>query len=536
VLEEVKPMGSSFQIARTMSFGGTHRELSKAEYQNAIEMAQKQGSEETLKKIYLEQISAFVDTRLMESDEQARQYIENFLALDKSNAQVYASLGVVRFQERDYPGAIEAFQVSLGLEDDRATKEHSYSRSFVGIALLQTMFTIKDYDGMMSQIERYGASAIGFWFRENLDDTYFQRRVMYAARKTSKIDLLIKCYQQEINNGQLSEKDLQAIMNCDPAERARLKLRLRSTRLATSSMFRCYLGWLYQECLGQPKEAIELWKIAFFQRPEFLKLGKIYSSLFTDEIVPEMFARFSQLLYDKALQPDGGVDESMVTLLETLRQRQEDFRNLDTNCVELTNQRSLNLLLARLYWRCGRKEEAQKLLNEQFQRAVDILRDDIGWNDLYGYELLARVLFTNGQEEKAKLAASLTRFFYGGYNLEDNNAEDNEFGMGRPPPLTCAGWCTYSKGPRVGYETPLYACTTCANVVFCEGCHHSLRIQTGEDKIFVCNPNHDFLKSPAEGLECIKGDLITMNGKRQPFTAWLEEVQKEWKTGLYFQT
>ena len=52
----------------------------------------------------------------------------------------------------------------------------------------------------------------------------------------------------------------------------------------------------------------------------------------------------------------------------------------------------------------------------------------------------------------------------------------------------------------------------------------------------MCNRNHDFLKSPAEGLEYIKDGIITMNGEIQSFTAWFEEVQKEWTTGLYFQT
>jgi tetratricopeptide (TPR) repeat protein len=530
VLEEEKTMETSFQIARTMSYTGSFEELSISEYQDAIEMAQKQGSKDTLKKIYLEQISAFVDVRLMTFSEPARQFIENYIALDKSNAQVYASLGVVRFQDGDYSGAIEAFRMSLSLEGNRVRTV--YSPSIVGIALLETMFQMKDYDSMMSEIERYGTSTVGFWFRESIDETWFQRRVMYAARKAGKLDLLIKFYQQQISNSQLSEKDLRAIKDSDPGTRAQLKLSLRSTNLAISSMFRCYLGWLYHECLGQHDEAIELWKIAFFQRSQFIKLGNIISSSFAKYIIPQHFALFSQLLYQKALQPNGEVDGHIITLLESLRQRHQAFRDLDKYS-QITDQRNLNLLLARLYWRCGRKEEARKLLNDQFQRAIELLQDEIGWNDAYGYDLLARLLFSNGLEGKAKLAASLKRFFFCGYNVEGHTTEPSAYYQ---PQITCAGWCAYSDGPQVEYDSVLYACTTCTDVHFCEGCFDNLRNQTSEDKIFVCNRNHDFLKSPAEGLECIKDDMITMNGETQSFTTWFEEVQKEWKTGLYFQT
>lgn len=176
-----------------------------------------------------------------------------------------------------------------------------------------------------------------------------------------------------------------------------------------------------------------------------------------------------------------------------------------------------------------------KAANEHFERAVEILRDDISWNDAYGYELLARVLFINGQEGKAKTAASLKLFFYDGYNREDGSAtEAGANDPGRPLSVLC-GVCADSGGPKVEYDTPLYTCTTCTDVDLCKGCYDNLRNRTAEDRVFVCNPNHDFLKSPAEGLNCIKNDMMTINGGNRPIAAWLEEVQKEWKTGLYFQ-
>jgi hypothetical protein len=81
VLGEQKTMESSFQIARTISFNGMrsgsrYRQLSMIEYQIAIGMARQQGSESMVRRILLGQISAFVQIRIMRSDEQAQRYIE----------------------------------------------------------------------------------------------------------------------------------------------------------------------------------------------------------------------------------------------------------------------------------------------------------------------------------------------------------------------------------------------------------------------------------------------------------------------------
>lgn len=155
---------------------------------------------------------AFVDANTIEYCEPARQCVrqcaENYIALDKTNTQVYACLGEACFQDEDYSGAIEAFQTSLSLEGQVSMR---YSPSDAGIQLLDSMFMMKDYNGMMSQIDRYGSLTVGFWLRERLDDSGFLQRAMYAARESNKVDLLIECCQQQIENSQLSEKDLEAI-------------------------------------------------------------------------------------------------------------------------------------------------------------------------------------------------------------------------------------------------------------------------------------------------------------------------------------
>jgi tetratricopeptide (TPR) repeat protein len=538
VLGEQKTMESSFQIARTISFNGMrsgsrYRQLSMIEYQIAIGMARQQGSESMVRRILLGQISAFVQIRIMRSDEQAQRYIEEYIALDQSNALVHASLGVVRYQEGDYSGAIEAFQNSLDMEDDLETME--YSRSLVAIALLRTMFASKDFHGMMAQIKRFESSIGVSWIRESLDHAGFQRSLMYAGRKSGKTELLLECFQQGIDDSSLFQKGLQAMKNLNSAAVARLRLDLRSRNTATRSMFRCYLAWLHQECLGKYEEAINLWTIAFFQHPEFLKIGKIQrSAVLGHQIIPDMFGRFSQLLYDRAIRPNGGADDSIVAILERLRQREEAFHNLEADPFHLSDQQNMQQLLARLYWRSGRKEEARKLLDEQFQRVVATLVEDIGWGYNYGCQLLSRALFTNEQPAKAEMAASLTRFFKDGYNLGGDYTDNKDFVRRLPD---CAGWCTFIDGFEFMYDSIIYACTTCANVVFCEGCYQILHNpETAEEgKIYVCNSKHEFLKSPAEGLEKIENGMITMNGKEQTVEDWLDEVKKEWKMGLYFR-
>jgi tetratricopeptide (TPR) repeat protein len=557
-------MEMHFAIAKTVSFIDPDSEVATAEYQKAIEIAQKQGSEEVLKEFYLQQILAYVDVRLMDSSEYALKAIENYLELDKSNSKVFACMGVVRFQNGDNKGAIEAFQQSLELNK----RDHE-----VGIALLRTMFKMKDYDGMVSQIEHYGHLTVGFWLRESLESSE-HRMILYAARATNKLSLLIHCYEHEIQNTQLSDEDPEAMKDADPMEKARLTLRSRTRNTAASSMFRVYLGWLYLEFLGQSDKAFELWKTAFFQRSEFFNLGNLYSSLFATDIIPDFFALFSQLIYEKALDPDPEVSERMLSLLENLQRREKAFYELDE--YHMTDFRNMSLLLAKLYLKHGRKEEARKMLNEQFQRAIDILQDDIDWNDRSGYDVLAGLLFLNGQLENAKLAVSLKRFFASGFEAKLKGEEIGTPGHGRDnsyakdaerkeekvegqeqaqdntndddstasnegyvewwAQTTCAGWYVCKNDSVIPYGATAYTCTTCVNVDFCERCYDNLRNGTGKERLFVCNPSHDFIKTPPEGLERIKHQTITMNGKSVSFVNWLEEVRKEWRTGLCFKS
>ena len=525
--------------------------------------------DDVLKEFYLQQIMTYVDVRLIRANEHALEAIENYLKLDDSNARVLACLGVVRVENHDDKGAIEIFQKSLELNK----RDHQ-----VGIALLRTLFRMKDYEGMMSQIEHYGILTVGSWLRDSCNNVAEHKEIMYAARIVNKLDLVIKYYEHEIQNIQLSDEDLKEVKDADPVKTAQQTLQRRATRVAVSSMFRVYLGWLYLEILGQPDEAFGLWKTAFFQRSEFFNMGRRGHSGFASEIIPDFFALFSQLLYEKARSPDAEVAGQMIFHLEHLRRREKAFHELGAYHYG-TCLRNVNLLLARLHLKHGRKDEARKLLNDQFQCAIDILKDEIGWHDKFGYGALSALLFLNGQLKEAKVAASLVRFFKLGFDIEPKRRKDRTSehaqnksdidglepkdstseGQQLPPDnqddsvstvsdtgsydddiwfqTVCAGGFTCeNESMRIPYGATAYTCTTCAYVSFCETCYDSLRTVTGQRKLFVCSPSHDFIKTPPEGLEKIKDEKITMNNKSILIADWLVEVQKEWKTGLCFQS
>jgi len=255
-------MEMHFVIAKTISYVDPDSKVAIAESQKAIKMAQEQGSDDMLKEFYLQQIMAHVNVKFLIADKHALEAIENYLKLDdsNSNAKVFACLGVVRAKNSDYKGAVEQFQKSLELNK----RDHE-----VGICLLHTLFDMEDYEGLMSQIEHYGILTVGSWLRNSYSDLDVHKEIMHAARTVNKIDMVIKCYEYEIQNIQLSDEDLKEVKDADPVKTAQQTLLYRTRRAAISSIFRVYLGWLYLEILGQPNEAFALWKTAFFQRSEF---------------------------------------------------------------------------------------------------------------------------------------------------------------------------------------------------------------------------------------------------------------------------
>jgi tetratricopeptide (TPR) repeat protein len=177
-----KTMETHLLIAKTISYAYSDSEMATAEYEKSIKMAQEQGRDDVLKEVYLQQAMSFVDVGelglYLAEKEEALKAIERYMKLDDSNPKVLACLGVVRAEMRNNKGAIEAFQKSLELNKKDCE---------VGIALLRTLFKMKDYEGMMSQIDYYGIPTVGSWLRES-DSLDEHREILHAARTVNKVD------------------------------------------------------------------------------------------------------------------------------------------------------------------------------------------------------------------------------------------------------------------------------------------------------------------------------------------------------------
>jgi tetratricopeptide (TPR) repeat protein len=572
VLSHQRTIDIHLVIAESASYLGNN-EVATVAYREAIEMARTQGSTHVLKKIYLQQIRAYVDVRLLDSSLDASEAIENYLAINPTpNAEVLASHGVVKYNNGDLEGAIQAFQKSLEL--DRFAP-------YVGINLLLILFKNEDFVGMMKQLEYYGPPTTGTWLRACVDTEHFLRAILHAARATNKLDLLITIFEHVIQNPESVEDDSPTEVGGKVQQQARDVVRGRVVNRARSSMFRVYLGWLHYEYSGQHEKALDLWKLAFFQQNWFFKLTNLDSSAYSD-IILYFFGVFSQLIYDHALASDPEESGLMLSFLEDLQTRERVFWKMEESAIQ--DVKITNMPLAKLYLTRGRKEQAQKMLNDQYCRAIEVLQDEIAWNDKYAYDALAKILFLNGQFEDAKIAVSLKRFSLTEYTRRqivpsEENAQSavhtsekaapegtqigsqelaKELSTGRidEQPATsaegddeparaeevrrwertgtCAGWHMCEDGYALCTTRTTYTCMACADVEFCEKCYDNLVNKTGKDRLYVCSPTHEFVMSPMEGLEEITDQTITLNGQDISITTWLEKVRKEWKKGMCF--
>jgi tetratricopeptide (TPR) repeat protein len=528
-------------IARTMSYRHFNLVGANREYQKAIEMAQKIGSEEKLKDIYLEYALSLTDVRLRKGDPKALQAVESYIALDKSNYKMYACLGVARLQLQDRKGAIEAFREALSLNN---------RDNLVVRALVSSLRSAADFEGMIELFDNYDLDTTTFWIRGQLEYESFQEAMFYAARKTDKVELLIKRYKHAMqttwdhSSGQGEDDKLDPLW--DELGEARGCANEHKFYSAGTSLLHCWLAVLCRRYLGQPDAAFDHWKAAFLQRSEIFKLSNV-SSMFTDSIFPDMFAQFAELLYDKALGPGGSVDENMLTILERVCQRQDAFRKSAPYVTTLSGPKSIDLLLARLYIRCEMKEEAEALLNEQFRHGIDMLKGTITWSDRDAYRILSRILFISDHINEAKIALSLRRFLRFKHTaIENSNVDKNEDSKadetlagieettyGRRPGFKCASREDCPGKGRVGLGEPMYSCMTCIEVDFCEECYDALMRNErtkGKKLIYVCDYNHEFLSSPLEDWE-IKDGVMTISGEKVRVAEWVDIVEKKWNSG-----
>ncbi|KAJ9647100.1 hypothetical protein H2199_002086 [Coniosporium tulheliwenetii] len=466
------------------------------------------------------------------------QQVEQYISLDKCNYEMYTCLGIARQEHlQDQQGAIAAFRTAISL---------NRNDNIVFSALVYSLWETKDYSGIMELFESYDDVTVGFWIRGQLGSPRFQEMLFYAAREADKTELLIGCYERELSK--TWDRNLNAIGKIQRDLRwglvgeSRRWANERRFYTAGSSFLRCWLALLYAKYRGQPDVALNLWRTAIFRDSEVFKLCPVDSS-FSTRIVPDIFAQYAGVLYNKALQSDGSVDGNMLTPLERLRQRYDAFQELDTILPTISNQKKIYILLAQLYIRCGRTEEARALLNEQFQRSIEILKDEIDWNDTAGYNILSKILFASGRSNAARIALSLRRFDSIGYSgaEQDSDVEESDPGEATEDKgghviivLRCANrWDCASGSDVIWRRQPMYSCMTCVEVDFCERCyssHVSNEKAEGAKRLYVCNSTHQFLKAPLEDWT-VKDGIMTISGRLVKVAQWLDDVEKKWDSG-----
>ncbi|KAF8250987.1 hypothetical protein K440DRAFT_638823 [Wilcoxina mikolae CBS 423.85] len=560
------------RIAKTMAFVGLHDEAT-LEYHKAIEIAQQENSKEALKSIYLEWALSMTEGETSRGcGTRALIPIKSYIALDESNHKAYVCLGKALVANGDVEQAMEAYKKALSLDQtDCVTIRHIFN----------ILLNRNNPEGVMELIEVHGPKAAGFWVRGHSDIGWFHEIVFWAAWQTGKLELVKQIYEDETRSKSIittgyvfSPNDDMYRVFFDPTLAAMV-----------SSFFRCLLALLCRKYSGEPDMAFDLLKTAFFTKSGFFKLSTSVNSSFGQEYIPAACEQFAELIHDKALRPNGTVDTNMITMLESLIRRDAVYRKLDHIVADINDRKPLPVVLASLYMKSGRIEQAFMSLNETFQRAIELLKDDIDWNDEFAYHVICKILFLCGQIDKAKVALFLKRYALDDFaqleNQENPEAEeDNGNKVGKEtgedkeayhenetsapdagqqdsvseddsppqaPPVQKLRWkCSRGLGfcqtKELGYRDRMYTCMDCINVEFCEECYVTLmKEETAvEDtkRLYVCNPNHQLLSTPIEGFERFdkdNGRIELSGGTAISVTEWLAVLQKEWDSGSYFK-
>lgn len=381
-----------------MAFAGFF-EKANEEYAKAIEAAQNMGLDEEVQALRRENVLSLSDLGSLECHRSVHPQVEEYISSGGSSYKMYACLGIICLWYRlDLPAAKEAFEKAIALE----------SRDIdLVYALILALWEAKDFEGILELFNGDNDDITNFRIRGVLQCGIMQERIFYSARKVNKTNLLIKCYEREMarawDRGQQNKFRI--------VEESFETTGWRNQHMyypGGNELLSCWLALLHRKYLGQSDVAIQLWKTAFFKNSDLFKLCELSSEYY--DVIPDFFEQFAELLYDKALGPDGSIDNNTLTTLERLKRRYDAFQGLRSYDRSIRNQKDINLLLSKLYLRCGKLKTAQELLNEQFQAGVEILKDDVSWNDSEGYAILSKILFASGRSGEAGVALSVSRF------------------------------------------------------------------------------------------------------------------------------
>ncbi|KAH7087293.1 hypothetical protein FB567DRAFT_591977 [Paraphoma chrysanthemicola] len=537
-------------IAKTMAYGG--RSTAMLEWNKAIQLAESNGEEERLKELYYQCVLSLTEMRLMECEPTVLQLADKFLAMDSSNYKMHACLGLARLEHlNDRLRAIEGFRTALALEP----RDHLVLK-----ALIDTLKMEDDYKGIMGLFENQDPEIISGRIRACIDHDSFQEVLFLAARESGKVQGLVESYENEIarrwtepsKNTENDPREDSDWNDCDEAVGSFNRQQLYS---AGTALLTCRLAFLHQRYRGDSQSALRLWTTVFLDQSEIFGLLNVSSEydMFT---IPMFIGMFAELLYEAALRPDGAVDEEVLKSLERLRYRHDVFQELQESGGSRTNERTLNLFLGNLYRQIGKDDKASELLRQQFERGIELLTDDIDWNDEFGWHVLSKILFACGQKENATIAQFLCRYIRyqpeeedgtktteGGENRAKETQSPQEEDKEEPliGIVQRTGQCSMlhdcSNRKTIGKTAHWFACMTCVHVQFCEDCYvrHTSTVSNSacttaggiakqRELLSVCSSRHEHIRVPPEGWR-LKEDVVTFGGKEIQVKPWLEALR-----------
>ncbi|KAF2794591.1 hypothetical protein K505DRAFT_324678 [Melanomma pulvis-pyrius CBS 109.77] len=560
------------RIAKTMAFIGQSA-MAEIEWNKAIELAETNGEEERLKELYYQFVLSLTSLREMRCSPVVLQFAEKYLALDPSNYKMQACLGLARLRHLDdRKGAIEGFRSALMLEP----QDHS-----VLATLLDVLWEQGNFEGIMELFEKEDAEIRGGRIRACIERDFLQDVLFLAARETGKIETLVGYYEAEIARPCTellisTDNDPRNESTWNEADEAIGRFNRQHLYPAGSALLMCRLAFLHQRYRGDSPAALRLWTTIFLERSDVYELGDI-SSQYSMNTLQTFMGMFAELLYEDALKPDGAVHDESLRSLERLRYRYDVFREHDEYGASLTNEKNLNLFLAMLYRQTGRNDEARELLKQQFERGIELLSDDIDWNDGFGWHILSKILFACGQKENAAIAQFLRRYVR--YQPEEQEEvdrsqmanettksagdkgpekeeqptreEDDEDGDGDRDEkplfgivermvddelLRCSMLHDCSNRGTATKKFSLFSCMICVRVQFCEDCYarHTSAVRNSTNTtadhraehgrlISVCSLKHEHIEVPRKGWR-LKGDVMTIEGKDISLASWLESL------------
>jgi hypothetical protein len=246
-----------------------------------------------------------------------------------------------------------------------------------------------DDEAIMKELESWSETLDAeFWAANepSTSDLIFQRKFQKAAMNTRKLPILLRYYEESIKH-------------------------FYDTPMA--SAFKCQYAWSLQHLAGKAERARQLYE-EIFKDTAYLLTSDLDRSVaqylwiqLAYNIAVRLIARddYSIMLYQEAASEGTTEDRRNELLTVMLKLPPNDYPLIDW----IKAGRPVagdSKFVPRLLMLLGRRKEAKDLLEGEFLQSIELLNDDIPYNDSEAFERLANVLEGVGLEQRAKEALS----------------------------------------------------------------------------------------------------------------------------------